>query len=75
MDVLGYSPSPLFPVPAPHLVVMFVTYLQASGQEQQGLVSDSSALENWGVNVRNQHGCPLDTLPLHTPQISSQPQL
>lgn len=43
MDFFWYSSPPLFP-PAPHPVVMFVTDLQASGQEQQGLVSGSSTL-------------------------------
>ena len=32
--------------PSSHPMTVFVTYCQASGQEQQGLASDSSALEN-----------------------------
>lgn len=47
------SPPLLFPLLASHPMVMSVTYLQASGQEQQGPISDSSALENWRVNIRN----------------------
>lgn len=49
----GYSPPPLLPIPASRPMVMLGTYLQASGQERQGLVSDSSTLENRGVNIRN----------------------
>lgn len=30
----------------PHPMLVFVTYCKASGQEQQGLTSDSSTLEN-----------------------------
>lgn len=43
----------LFPIPASHPTVVFVTYCQASGQEQQDPASDSSTLENRAVDISN----------------------